>query len=419
MTVLQIPEKNVFPTMYKLLQKIENLNSMTYIIISSLHHYYFIMVWIIGRGIYALNYIQFINNDTIYLITTDKYDFARFSNKIKMSYFVKFDDNYCKNVIRLVGADFAIAIGEETLFFDEFSLRFEKYMKYARHHTSEFLHDVNLYGISSRCERIMYHNKYNFMNLVKKLNLPYIKTWNTGQIINTPCDILLKPIYGRGGKGHIFKHINKTYISEITEITDQFIVPENYIAQKFIKNKADYSTFAIVSNGNITQYVAYQCMDMIDGFSTERIIVKSSKLYNYTSKIVSHIYYTGFIGLDFIKCPITGNYYVVDFNPRITNGISLLNKSQTISISTIPYLLKSFTIDRLKKSIKYSDVVSIRNMLPFIVMIFTLIFNVIVALFMRKSPSEFIKKNIEKSIIKFDKEKYNQIYWDELIKKLN
>ena len=49
-----------------------------------------IIIWVIGRGIYALNLIRTINSAyTINLITTDKNDFAGWSKKVNKVIYIK------------------------------------------------------------------------------------------------------------------------------------------------------------------------------------------------------------------------------------------------------------------------------------------------------------------------------------------
>jgi hypothetical protein len=143
--------------------------------------------------------------------------------------------------------------------------------------------------------------------------------------------------------------------------------------------------------------VGYECIDMIDGFSTERIKVDIKDLFFQTQRLVQSLNYTGFLGLDFI-C-FLGVNYVVDFNPRITNGISLLNNQ--MSISTIPYLSKKISSMRIIKSIKYSDVISFFDISPWIYMLVIFIRLIGLSFLNLTKPSVYIRTHLEKSVIAY------------------
>ena len=320
------------------------------------------MIWIVGRGIYALNYIRFLHFN-VNLITTDKYDFAGISKYVKQVYYVNFDKNYCSTIQQLVKNDIVIAIGEETLYLDD--------------HIKKTGSQINLlgnsYDLPDYQPRLKYHNKANFMDLIRTLNLPCLETWNSGHTVEIykSGKYLLKLINSRGGIGQ-----------QIIQIQNTYTVPENYILQPYVKTKKDYSTFVIATKGHIQQYVGYECIDMIDGFSTERIKVDIKDLFYQTEKIVQ------------------GLNYAIDFNPRITNGISLLKNN--VSISTLPYLSKKMSINRIIKSIKYSDVISFFDILPFFYMIVIFIRLIILSFLNLTRPSVYVRKYIEKSVVKYD-----------------
>jgi predicted ATP-grasp superfamily ATP-dependent carboligase len=336
------------------------------------------MIWIVGRGIYALNYIRFLGR-RVNLITTDKNDFAGLSKYVKNMYYVKFDDNYCLIIEQLVKDHIVVAIGEETLYLDEYIKKTGSNMKLLGRN----------YNTSSQEIRLMYHNKENFMNLISRLGLPHLETWNSGQIVESykSSNFLLKLKKSRGGIGQ-----------QIIKIQSEYVVPDNWILQPYIKTKRDYSTFVIAKRGHIQHYVAYECIDMIDGYSTQRVKVDIGDLYFQTNQIVKSLKYTGFLGIDFIE--FDGTNYMVDFNPRITNGISLLNKN--ISISTIPYILQKFSLERILKSILYSDIITIFDIMPFIYMIITLVRLLFLSLVNLTKPSVYIRKCIEESVVKYD-----------------
>jgi hypothetical protein len=150
------------------------------------------VIWVVGRGIYALNYIRTCSQP-INLITTDFQDFAGLSSNVSKVYYIKFDesnpDNYCKHIEKLVGNgnDLVIGIGEETLYLDNYIEKTNGKM--------------NLFGLQSSKSRLHFHPKDNFMKLIGLLGLPLISTWYPNDIIKnpTPKYYLKKLIKSRGG----------------------------------------------------------------------------------------------------------------------------------------------------------------------------------------------------------------------------
>jgi predicted ATP-grasp superfamily ATP-dependent carboligase len=137
---------------------------------------------------------------------------------------------------------------------------------------------------------------------------------------------------------------------------------------------------------------------MINGYSTYRETVSFTELHTQTSTLVSKLNYSGFLGLDFI---FSNNvFYMVDYNPRITNGICLLTNA--ISISTIPYLIKNFSPKSLIKSIVYSDIISFDDPMPFFYMILMFIRLILSAILNFSNPFAYVRTHIEKSIVKYD-----------------
>lgn len=328
------------------------------------------MIWVVGKCIYALNYIQQSNEKYINLITTDKNDYVCWSNRINKVYYIKYDSEYCKKIEELVGNDLVIATGEETMVLDEYIIKTGS--------------NMNLFGHNPH--RITYHNKENFMKLIEDMNLPYLKTWSPNDMINTSGTYILKAINSRGGIGQ-----------KIINVSDKYIVPENHILQPYISDKLDYSTFVIASNGEINKYVAYKCNEMMNGFSIERVVVDIKELHDMTLAIVKKLNYSGFLGLDFVNA--NDMYYCVDFNPRLTNGLLLLNNKK--SINTIPYLIKGVR-GRFIDAFKYSDMITLSDLMPFIIALLLFIGCIFMALITCTNPEDYIKKKMQEKMVKYE-----------------
>lgn len=357
------------------------------------------VLWIIGRGLYAYNFIRYCKNKykflTYKLITTDENDFSKKSNLFDEVVTIKYDNNnpfeyYCK-IKNIVGNEIICPVNEETILLEYFDEIEEK-----------------LNFLFKRCKsKIFFHNKQNFMKLIENLDIPYIKTYfpNEKIIIKESDNYLLKKIYSRGAIGQRILENDKSY---------NFIVPDNYLLQTLITKKQEYSFFCVVVENNILEYVVYKCDEMIMGFSTKRIKISgstSNKLYEYTNKILLAMKdrfgnYNGFLGIDFIESE--NIFYATDFNPRITNGIEFLTKNMSDTIiSTIPYVTNKINyfncFDLIKECLTYSnDLFYIDDLIPGLFSIIIIIWYVILACLNFVSPKEYIKNKIQKQIIFID-----------------
>jgi hypothetical protein len=329
-------------------------------------------IWIIGRGTYALGLIYALkSNYELNLITSEYLDIAIYgTNKLNKVIYIEppkiiGEYNYVKNIMEIVGSDLIIPVGEETII-----------IEYILNKYPQLNNQINLFGstISSNI-KYHYHNKENFYQLIKNLNIDHIdiftldetkKLLSVGSEPTGPTDptyptnqtyptgkYLLKPKFSRGGLNQII--LDK---SNIDEILLNPTIPVNYIIQKYIYIKKEYSVFAIVNHGQIiNNVIIYESLDMFNGFATKRKIISnndilSKQIIQIISKILKHISYSGFIGFDFI---FDGNkLYPVDFNPRITNGIAFIKSDSfdpfnyenneiiigsDIILSLIPYLI--------------------------------------------------------------------------------
>ena len=314
-------------------------------------------IWIIGRGIYAFNLIRSLNNKYIInLITTNKYDFASYSNKINKVIYIEYinEYDYINKIKEIVKDDLIIPVGEEYILLENY--------------INKTGCNLNLYLLDKQNNKYKYHNKKEFNNLLNNIGLP---TLDVQEYIDNN-KYILKLIYSRGGVGNLIK-----YGYEIKNID-----MNNYLIQEYIKYEKEYSVFCIVEDGNIKSILIYEILMMFNGYSIKRKLVINDKLVEYTNKIVKNINYTGFLGLD---CLLYKNeYYIVDFNPRITNGISFylkdslnienkidknkINKKKEIIISILNY----------KEILKYNnDILYLDDIKPFIICIIVYIYKYI------------------------------------------
>ncbi len=378
-------------------------------------------IWIIGRGLYALNLARFIKNINkndimLCLLTTDAHDFAGWSKNFDQVIYIEFrPSTYFKDVYDIVKDNYAIPVGEETLF-----LEYGNYLEQNATNKINFLQEEHLHEKHSnkRSEfknifpiKIKYHNKMHFMNLVKIADIPCLKTFYCGNIVTVPkiTKFLLKPIYSRGSIGQQII---------IIDPANPYCVPQNYILQEYLENKNEYSVFCDIMDSKIESFVCYRCTTMHKGFGIKRELVENEytnnvlKIYVQTlldkaTENCENYYYNGYLGIDFLE---TNNiFYATDFNPRITNGIGFLSGSKVI-VSLIPYLFSNFNYNTIKECIVLdNDVFFSDDPLPGIFGIFLIIWYFFFALFSFQSIKNYIESKVKDQIITFD-ERYILFY---------
>lgn len=385
-------------------------------------------VWIVGRGLYALNFAKHIkeyNNDCIiYLLTTDPNDFAGWSNCFSQVVKIKFDPiSYFDDVYKIVGFNFIVPVGEETLFLEHINFKHAQLGQNKLHFAYEPKLTMPKQENNKNIQihpKVHFHNKMNFMKLVEQTNLPLIKTFYPGDImVHTmensnfkPHKYLLKPIYSRGSLGQQIVDVS---------IGEPYTVPEKYILQKFVENESEYSIFCDIINSEIDEFVCYQCTAMYKGFSTKRKLITGeicSKLVDYINILLTHIKkdfgdYNGYLGVDFIESK--GIFYPTDFNPRITNGIGFFNnhfvKKSNEIISIVPYLSNNFGIDSIKECFTtQNDMFSFNDPLPGIFAILLMLWYILSACVMLQPVEKYVESKVKAQIISFEEKHLNLIY---------
>ena len=354
-------------------------------------------LWIVGRGIYALNLIRSISDRyEINLITTDSDDFTAWSNKLNKIVYLDNPntttgyEDYFFEVVDITQGDLIIPVGEETIILE----------------TEKCNHPdiaVNIFGMDYEHNGIQnskqyYHNKENFMNFLHNLDIPCLKYYKSNTMIsNCNGNYLLKPIYSRGGQGQIYK----------TLVNEHYTVPPYYIMQKYLPSENEFSIFLLADKGAIKLFLAYKVDNMVDGYGTKRIMINNEKIYSICEIIIDKLNYSGFLGIDFLVNNHT--WYPIDFNPRITNGISFLKRNsfdilnyryeydlQPI-VSTIPYI---FVCDNVLDVFKQkSDCFDIYDIGPGIIILLQLMLAIIEAIFYQDPVAHYIKKKLINKIV--------------------
>ena len=346
-------------------------------------------IWVFGRGVYALNLIKALSDKyKITLVTTDETDFAKWSRKLSDVRYTSMNDDIYEHSME---NGMVIGVGEETILFE-----------HELNKNSAENKKINMLGHSESSKfKKLYHNKANFMILLKNLNLPCLEFYKEyTPLFDYNGTYLLKPVYSRGGQGQ----------EKLEFINKDFVVPPNHILQKYIHFAKECSTFLLADRGEIKIFLTYDVSAMVDGYGTKRVLIENNETYEYCNKIVSELDYSGFLGIDYISSE--GIWYPIDFNPRITNGIGFFKENSfdpvmmkceldiRDTISTIPYVLST---GKVFDMFKYkSDYFNIYDIIPGIVITTQLIWAIIESIYYNVNTKQYIKSKLLEKIVTCD-----------------
>ncbi len=127
-----------------------------------------------------------------------------------------------------------------------------------------------------------------------------------------PTFDLIKPRYGRGGKG-IFKKDHRTM---------ETIDMRNYISQEFITGK-EYTVDVLFSKDGDPIYIVPRLrLDIRDGKSIKGLTVKNENIENVVHEVSKKIKFIGPINFQFIETD-EKKLYLIEINPRIAGGMAL------------------------------------------------------------------------------------------------
>lgn len=353
------------------------------------------MFWIIGRGTYGLNLIRCLkyqSSDGIGLITTDPNDIAKWSRYLIKIHYLEpppENKNYSDEVIKIIKDDDFITVGEEVFYIDK---------------QSKYSSDKEL------LKRL--HHKYVFYNFFPEYSHSIPKTHAVANLRLNDIkekECVIKPVYGRGMINSIFRKNNVNLDKNGNQLSPLYYLSGEWVVQEHLGEFTPdnhFSSFSYSLKGKVLSHIVYSCVKTMYGFSYHRKIIDLPEIDTMVYKLIDKIGYTGFIGVDFIKKD--NNYYILEVNPRITNGISFYDTfyldtpstpahNETISIG--PYLTnhKDLNIIKLKNDIfRWSDP------LPMIYGLCNLIKIRYVCWVFSRDYQKTIENTVMSSIVKYD-----------------
>jgi len=162
------------------------------------------------------------------------------------------------------------------------------------------------------------HNKREFYKLMDQLKINYPELLDINDITE---EKVFKPIYSRFGlDNQIFKDKSKLKVK---------FDPKKHLAQKYIDGEL-LCTYSVYNKGQKKISICYNGTLYLKNHPYSNVqTIQNEKVINIVDKICRYLNFTGQIGFDFIKTS-TGELYIIDCNPRITSGISLVSQYNDI-----------------------------------------------------------------------------------------
>lgn len=185
-------------------------------------------------------------------------------------------------------------------------------------HKSELEKNVRLHPLPDASILEITGNKWNLNEWLKENGFPFVLTCKTGNGWDRDYPVLLKPVFGIGGKG--IQLLNDP--NELKQFADNLnAFQEKYFLQELIVgHDIDVSFFA--ADGKIIYHTIQR--GLISGkmvYSKGIEFVKNRELLKQVSEIVALLNYTGIAHLDFRYSSEKNAYYLIDFNARYWSSV--------------------------------------------------------------------------------------------------
>ena len=166
------------------------------------------------------------------------------------------------------------------------------------------------------------HNKWDFIHLARGLGLPVPET----MLIETEASLMsvferwprlvLKPVYSRFASNTLICPTPEQARSAVT-------FDSRWVAQEFIEG-TQICTYSVCHNGRVAAHTAYRS-EFTAGQGATILFrhVNHVATFDWVTKLVSAISFTGQIAFDFIETA-EGKIFAIECNPRAISGVHLL-----------------------------------------------------------------------------------------------
>ena len=214
------------------------------------------------------------------------------------------------------------------------------------HHKPELERMVGLHPLPEASVLEITGNKWNLNEWLKENGFPFAVNSKTGKGWEGAYPVLLKPVFGIGGKG--IKVIN--HPEELEQVTgNPDASGEDYFLQELINGQdIDVSFFAV--DGKMIYHTIQK--GLISGrmvYSKGIEFVRNGELLNLVSQIVAALNYTGIAHLDFRYSPEKKAYFLVDFNARYWSSVQ---GSRAMGVN-FPLLVTAWTLSKEMEPVDY------------------------------------------------------------------
>lgn len=177
------------------------------------------------------------------------------------------------------------------------------------------------------------HNKWEFSKLLTRLGFSTPATFiakSKEDLQNMPFDsFYIKTCYSRASQG-TFRVKDKSFLPEL-----DFGSNNLYLAQEECKGR-QLCTYSIAHKGKLTAHAtypfAYESLDPSKSrtdYCLSFEVVENPKILKFVEEFVAKTNYTGSIAFDIFIEP-DGNLKILECNPRITSGITLMTEDKNL-----------------------------------------------------------------------------------------
>lgn len=210
-------------------------------------------------------------------------------------------------------------------------------------HKSELEKFIRLHPLPKASILGITGNKWKLNEWLRENGFPSALTCEIDKGWNRDYPILLKPVFGIGGKG--IRIINNP--DELKSFTAQLNVSreENFLQELIVGYDIDVSFFAV--DGKIIYHTIQR--GLISGemvYSKGIEFVKNRELLKLVSEIVASLDYTGIAHLDFRYSSEKNAYFLIDFNARYWSSVQ---GSRAMGVN-FPLLVTAWTFTKQEEN---------------------------------------------------------------------
>lgn len=175
------------------------------------------------------------------------------------------------------------------------------------------------------------HSKYNFVELLKKLEINYPESKLLDNINDVKNEIskidtfVLKPEFSRFASLVIINDKNPKKLDKM-KISKEY----PWVLQQFIKGQA-FCSYSAAQNGKLVAHSIYpSILRAGQGATIHFENVNIPEIDEIVEKIVRYFNFTGQISFDFIMSDYDHKIYPIECNPRATSGVYLFSPKDNL-----------------------------------------------------------------------------------------